>query len=657
MGSGKTRAVVAALFVAALGAIAFVLTRDGDVRPRSAEPSEHAPLESTAPEARALAPAPAPESPAEPEAAATRADADPAPVPRPERVLLEGRLVGLDPADERPATVVVAAIPVEPAPSELTERAKLVSPAEFEADVTSLVASPFDLVDLEVRVDHPGYLPARSRTRVVPDSKEYRCDVRLVRAGTAAGRVLDESGSPVAGATVAAWARESDAARGPRLDLAKSSEDGTYRLRFADAGPIVVVAAAAGSRPEARPAELVVGEETAVPDHVLRAGATIEGRVTFADGAPVPDLVVTAARQGDEGEALSLEGYESIALRPSGATRRRGAARSDGDGRYRIAGLEPGSHNVKIQPSKAVLAGLLGQMKPRPVEAPCETADFVLSGASVVVEVLSRDEPVPDVSVSVMLPFMSLRAQTGPDGRAAFRVPPETKLRLNAYLEPFEPARAERLAPGEGETLFETLRFEARRATGTLRVGIRSSDGSSVGRACFRLRREDARPDGGWTIANRSVEGGSCVLTGLEPGRFTLGVRAGGTVARGGYYLDAETPVVVPENGEAEVAVTLTPAGRLRVAARGADGRMLPAKARIRDASGIDRPVRFVNVEPGMWSMVDALSSEWPAEVEDALEPGSYEVELSCDGYRTRVERVRIAARETSDVDVTLDPL
>jgi hypothetical protein len=67
--------------------------------------------------------------------------------------------------------------------------------------------------------------------------------------------------------------------------------------------------------------------------------------------------------------------------------------------------------------------------------------------------------------------------------------------------------------------------------------------------------------------------------------------------------------------------------------------------------------LQFLTVEPGMWRTSSSLGGDWPLEIEETLAPGRYEIEIARDGFRTRVERVDVAAHRTADVDVTLDPL
>jgi large repetitive protein len=142
-------------------------------------------------------------------------------------------------------------------------------------------------------------------------------DIALPAASRASGRVVDETGKPVANARV--LVRGGDLLSEEDVQFSsevKTAADGSYSMPNAPAAPRSLRVSAPGlswySRLQLQPA----GDEHVV----LRRGGTVKGTVVDANGNPVAGAIVVA---GDL------------------------AAESDGTGRFQIPGVPPGTRHVQ----------------------------------------------------------------------------------------------------------------------------------------------------------------------------------------------------------------------------------------------------------------------------------------------------------------------
>jgi hypothetical protein len=146
-------------------------------------------------------------------------------------------------------------------------------------------------------------------------------------------------------------------------------------------------------------------------------------------------------------------------------------------------------------------------------------------------------------------------------------------------------------------------------------------------------------------------------LDDLEAGSYRLAVKPGGDwwEARG-YFAQAESVVGIPEAGRFEIEIAILAGGRLRVAACAPDGRFLPARCRVLDERGEPLDVRFVARFDGggRASSRTTLIGNGANDVDPALPPGRYAVELSHEGYTTDDRMVEVFAGRTTNLEVTL---
>jgi protocatechuate 3,4-dioxygenase beta subunit len=178
---------------------------------------------------------------------------------------------------------------------------------------------------LQVQVSAEGYAP-RSLSAVDVPSEPLR--VVLAPGSRLAGRVVDEQGKAVAEAAVRTGKSGASMMFGGRSmlmgEFAFTDESGEFDFRNLEAGTLTVGAEAQGYlQAERSGIELAAGSEVTGIELVLRKGAVVTGQVLGADGRPAAGAAVQLA-EGD-GPSLSMT-----------------QATADGDGQYRLEGVEPG---------------------------------------------------------------------------------------------------------------------------------------------------------------------------------------------------------------------------------------------------------------------------------------------------------------------------
>lgn len=168
---------------------------------------------------------------------------------------------------------------------------------------------------------------------------EPEVTVKLGPAYTLEGRVVDEMGSPIEGATVSvvgpAGEPASRAARVPQIQV-KSAKDGSYRLDNLDSGGIQLWIGRRGSIAVA-PIVVVAGSERA-HDVVLTPAATLRGMVVDDRGKPVAGAAVQATPK--------IPRYDLTSI-PEAWLR----AESDTDGKFLLDSLRPDDYTIRAAKS------------------------------------------------------------------------------------------------------------------------------------------------------------------------------------------------------------------------------------------------------------------------------------------------------------------
>ncbi len=170
--------------------------------------------------------------------------------------------------------------------------------------------------------------------------EERTVDLALERGGTLAGRVLDESDEPVAGATVKAlWQGRFFGFDDPELRDAKTDADGAFRIEALPPGEVSLQASREGLLTSVKE-KADVPAEGAREGIVLRLslGGVIAGSVTWPDGRPAGDLKVNV-----DVDLAEISGTGFLGLQRGSKAK----ATTDEEGRFRATGLGKGPFIVE----------------------------------------------------------------------------------------------------------------------------------------------------------------------------------------------------------------------------------------------------------------------------------------------------------------------
>ncbi len=202
-----------------------------------------------------------------------------------------------------------------------------------------------------VPVGKPQTLVTRSPTLarsfsadLTPAAGEHlQLELALLTGGAVRGRVVDEDGSPIAGAEVQALGREFFG--NPTDDLRKTASDAEGRFALAGLTPGKMWLHLEHDDYQEQlstPFELRDGEQREQGDMVLNEGLAVAGRVVFPDGAPATGTRVTV--QPDLAENLA-----GSPMDPRAYIGARNQAEADATGAFRIKGLGTGPWIVAAQ--------------------------------------------------------------------------------------------------------------------------------------------------------------------------------------------------------------------------------------------------------------------------------------------------------------------
>lgn len=237
-----------------------------------------------------------------------------------------------------------------------------------------------EFLNLDVRL--AGYAQASFPGVEVPTDPDF--EIVLQPAVTLRGRVVDPQGSPVPGAEIEV-AREGGATSfGGRvfsrpLAAARADDDGRFEVVDIEPATVRVTARAEGRLPKAVGGiELLAGVEPDELELELEPGATIEGRVIGPNGLPAAGATVRLE---------DAAGFSRFDL-----------ARADGEGRYRLGGVEPGDRMAEASTEDG-----LRQSREIRVEVGDNILDFYLEAGVTVSGTVLDSESRPIAEAAVML--------------------------------------------------------------------------------------------------------------------------------------------------------------------------------------------------------------------------------------------------------------
>ncbi|MCE9580451.1 MAG: carboxypeptidase regulatory-like domain-containing protein [Deltaproteobacteria bacterium] len=422
-----------------------------------------------------------------------------------------------------------------------------------------------------------GFVP-RADVVVLTAGARAALDLALAPGGAELrGTVTDATGGPIAGAAIAVAGNGAILGEAPVLAATTTDDAGHYRLTVA-----VGSARVTASHPEYVPmsASTEVGASGATLDFSLVPGGAIEGVVLDAGTRqPVGGATVAVAREavttgphGGGGAATSSRGRTTVTAGP--------------DGKFRVAGLEPGS---------IVLAARApGRATDAPTTVPLGVAEvvtgvelFVAAAPSVSgVVVDEKGAPIADADVMAMSDGNAMGATTDASGAFAF--------------EGLRPGPYAITAQAEGWLASTPTRVTVERAPVTgvkvvLRAGamIRGRV-EPAGAAAVTIEREQ----GAISMADLA----SLLVTPpradtAADGSFAIGPVDPGTVvvaARAADGRRGKTSVVVGARGADGVVITLDAGATLTGRVRDEAGPVAGAVVNVR-ARGGDRTAVIVN--------------------------------------------------------------
>ena len=522
------------------------------------------------------------------------------------------------------------------------------------AEARSRSDGRFELVDagpgpFRLEVERAGFVPlvlarvelvsVRDPAPSTPADIELG-DLRLATGAELTGRVLDEREQPVTGARVEARPAAGGEPRRPRRTA--SGDDGAFALAELPPGELLEVSV---RHPDFAPALLPDVEVSPEPlEIVLRAGATISGRVVDGTGRGVGEAVVLAT--ADAGPA------GADAADPADTETEAGEQQTtEPDGRFTIRGLPAGTVSLRATAPGFREARLVGlEIAP---DAPLEGLELALEEAAVLAGTVRDADgaPLPGARVSLARgeaadgPFAAAVA----DDAGAFRL---------EGLEP-GPARAEAEHPGHRRAA-RSLDL----APGENRADLVLEQGLAV---AGRVVDDAGAPVAGVEVAVEAAPGargdrsttsgadGSFRLAGLEPGTLALTAHGDGfEPARVELELGAE-PI---EGLEVLLARGGAVAGRLLGLAAAELERVEVA------AFAPDRGTRAGMVEPGGLYRIEGLTTgDWTvaagagarqARGRVRLDGGEAALDLDFGSGLRLAGRVRVGGRPLAGAEVTL---
>lgn len=361
---------------------------------------------------------------------------------------------------------------------------------------------------VDLNVEHERH-PDRKLSGVEPPVDGL--EIELEAGVRVRGRVLGPFGEPVPRAMIriSGDQNRTGSAAGPSYSFGHSAitdEDG----RFDEAGlrpGVFRVEASSGEMSPATAGPFTVGEgeEIGPLELVLGEPVVLEGTVYGADGQPVPGVAVTTRR--------------TVQTRNGAITARHGA-RTDATGRYRIPGLPPGEHSVRVEQGTARAEATV-EMTERSQRLDLQLEEHrALTGRVV----RSDGTPAVEPRIGVHPPedgdeahAVTLRGEE--DGSFAWSDPPPGTYRLVATAGDERGTREIAVGGEPPRDLLVQLQPGAE-VRGRI-DGVEPSDLHRV--------QVSARPEGGGRLRfGRADHRGDYRVGGLAPGRWTVTARLPG---------------------------------------------------------------------------------------------------------------------------------
>jgi len=474
-------------------------------------------------------------------------------------------------------------------------------------------------------IEADGYGPARFRLLPMHDAPETALVIRLSRAASLRGRVVDARGTSVASVRVLLsclaselGARDTELGnalfgRHHRYDVsertwtARTGTDGAFEITGLPAGVRLEVAldGPEGQRGEA-PVRLAPGEVREVT-YRTGGGAVVRGVLLGADGEPCPEVELcrVQGRTSRMQNALTIEGK---------------TARTDDDGAFQMRDVPPGDWLVGPRDPRNAATWMTHVFVP--VGAPSVEVVLRLPGELWVAGrvVGPNGEGVARVSLIAVGGGVFTDGSSGEDGAFELGPVPAGDVTISTIIgTPDWAGLGPVLAQaGDRDVVVPVV------SPGELLVRVRDEAGRPIEAEVLRSRVDQAQSDG---ISFAATDGdGELTMSNLGPGLHHLLARVeGGLVGAAG-------PVRVESGARAEIDVTVRAGGRLRIGA----------------AASSEFDVMRVSLD-GRYTDIERLDAAGEITTRP-LPPGTAQVELVRADGSIDVRDATVIAGETVDV-------
>lgn len=401
---------------------------------------------------------------------------------------ISGRVVTVDGAAVSDFTIGIGRPQEGPGFYSSTERDQAFHDPEGKFRLENIVVRPTEII-----VTAPGYRRARVRVELAKGKNVDDVEVKLEAGGRVTGRITNASGAALEGARVAI----DEGGKVNYQESVTSDASGEYTLEGAPLGEHAVLFSKQGFAPVKK--SITVDRSGTRVDAQLSEGLSLQGRVVTDTGTPVADAEVNA--------------WSSAANSGGNQTT------TDGNGRFRIAGLSSGIYRLH-----AAKQGFVeGRADDVDIERAGEVTLTLRQGATIVGRVTGVELGRPDAQVRVGVgaaDYSPRWADVQPDGTYRIEGVPAAEVGVVGVVNGRQYRRADmiEITTRSGQTYTVDIEFKEHN---TLRGRVTAA-GAPIrnGRISFAPRERPDRATAAATIG----EDGSYELTGLQSGDYNVSV-------------------------------------------------------------------------------------------------------------------------------------
>lgn len=468
---------------------------------------------------------------------------------------------------------------------------------------------------------------------IAPAAAAAPLQLRVHAAPVALGRIVDDRGSVIAGATVWCFPANVGVPQAPRLGELRSDVQGRWRLRLPANGELLVAVLPTASQEGAIPTGFAatVDGHTDLGTQVLPRAAHITGTVMWANGTAVLNADVEWRTRA----AVTLDRATGLGWNDGHLVQRRTAS-TDANGAFTLLAREGEAGSVLLARAAGCLPATMQTVR---ATAP-QHVEVTVQGSPITIRVLRDGQPAGLSGIEWRRERFA--GNYGTDKEGVLR-----QLVLD------EPLRLRAISP-DRQLASEWLAFE-HGIPAELVLHLLPVDGELVG-----VRLQGAELSGvGFSWVPKVGDGGrrSVTLTASD-GLFVMRIARGSHRLRlhrvigqpAEFLLPTEVDIDVPSTGDLVVPVRL--GGRLRLSITDAQGQFLAGSFKLVQG-GVDV------VPPGFGERdrTANASRSLPAGAQhdsDIYEPGAYELVVDLGDRGEHRRAVTIVAGETHDVRIVL---